>query len=134
MREERPPSDMSPLVATAILAGVVSLFLVFLMLRGADAGKPAPWGSASAQPFVVNTPMNLARDGDWAVGAELIPGLYQTQVRPGVACVWTVWPNFSHKISEILAQDALIGPANIKVSLTAGVFSTNGCGTWSRIG
>ncbi len=92
---------------------------------------PGPWTTPLIQqgaPF---------GDGDWKVNYEVAPGTYSAPgAAPGGGCYWERLSSFRHEgIESVIANDfSLGGPQIVTIANTDFGFSTDGCGTWTKIG
>lgn len=78
-------------------------------------------------------PATSIGEGDWVVGEQIEPGVYQ--VAQAATCAWTRAQGFEHTPAEEVQTErtnlALEGPYS--VTLTAGErFSTRGCEAWAK--
>ena len=74
------------------------------------------------------------RAGMWAVGAQITPGTYTSNVQDG--CYWARVRNFESTFESIVANDFITTPGQRSLTIAAsdaGVESTAPCGTWARV-
>jgi hypothetical protein len=71
-------------------------------------------------------------DGTYLVGSEIQPGTYRSTGSSG--CYWKRLSNLQGDLDAILANDDPEGQAYVEILPTDVAFSTDDCGTWSRIG
>jgi hypothetical protein len=79
-------------------------------------------------------PQGTATDGVWLVGAQLTPGDYRADVRPG--CYWERLRSFDGTNAAVLANDFISMAGNRIVTIRpsdVGFRTDESCGTWSRI-
>jgi hypothetical protein len=72
--------------------------------------------------------------GTWLVGAQVTPGIYQTQAASG--CYWERLSNFGGLPSAIIANDFVssAGPQLVSIAATDTGFTTeSSCGSWTRL-
>jgi hypothetical protein len=70
--------------------------------------------------------------GDWVVNEQIVPGTYQAQ--PAGPCYWERAGGFAHDFGEIHANANPTGQAVVEILPSDVRFTSNGCGTWSRVG
>jgi hypothetical protein len=137
-------------------AGVLAALVLVLIGTGiGSAGKPAP---ASARPAVTQyvTPppvtayatvtehprrpkppskTTMSQDGVYVVGANILPGTYQTAGENGsngAGCYYALLS--STNTSDIIDNNIVKGTATITVGPGVKAVDTEGCKTWHRIG
>ncbi len=76
---------------------------------------------------------SIPGDGVYLVGEEVAPGTYRAQ-SPGEYCYWERLSGLSGSFDDLISNG--LGPADAAVTVSASdvAFSTEGCGTWARIG
>ncbi|SFP89027.1 hypothetical protein SAMN05660464_0005 [Geodermatophilus dictyosporus] len=71
-------------------------------------------------------------DGTYLVGSEIQPGTYRST--GGSGCSWKRLADLTGDYDAILASDHFVdGQAYVEISPTDVAFSTDDCGTWSRV-
>jgi hypothetical protein len=71
-------------------------------------------------------------DGTYVVGSDVPPGTYRAT--GGSGCYWERLSDLTGNFDAILANEATDGPSAVTLDGSEAAFSTEGCGTWSRIG
>ena len=71
-------------------------------------------------------------DGVWRVGEDIQPGIYRT-VPPGEGCYWKRLSGLSGEFGDIIANDFTENPAQVEIKATDYAFSSDDCGTWSKV-
>jgi hypothetical protein len=71
-------------------------------------------------------------DGAYLVGSDIQPGTYRADGTSD--CYWKRLSDLTGDLDAILANDNAVGQVYVEVLPTDAAFSTEGCGTWSRIG
>jgi hypothetical protein len=71
-------------------------------------------------------------DGTWRVGEEVVPGTYRSP--GGGNCYWERLSNFSGDLGGIIANGFADRNPTVAIASSDAGFSTDGCGTWTRIG
>jgi hypothetical protein len=103
----------------------------------ADAESPPAGGatetSTTAPPSTTEPPAPEPGFGDgiFLVGRDIAPGLYRADGTSD--CYWKRLSDLSGDLDAILANDNAVGQVYVEVLPTDAAFSTEGCGTWSRI-
>ena len=71
--------------------------------------------------------------GTWLVGAQIAPGTYQAQAASG--CYWERLRNFGGLSAAIISNHFVssAGPQLVSIAATDVGFTTDGCGSWTRI-
>lgn len=100
----------------------------------APAPVPAP---APAPPAPAPTPVGPAttiEDGQWEVGTDVAPGVYKTtaNVDPNAMCYWKITEHGNP--DHILSNDIVKGGRPTVTIKTKQDFTTEDCGTWTKIG
>jgi hypothetical protein len=70
-------------------------------------------------------------EGTYVVKTDILPGTYRT--RGGDGCYWARLSDFEGDLNSIVANDNVSGPAIVAISRTDRGFTSNDCGTWSRL-
>jgi hypothetical protein len=71
-------------------------------------------------------------DGTYRVGIDIQPGTYRST--GGSSCYWVRLGNLDGDFDAINANDNADGQAYVEILPTDVAFSTDDCGTWSRVG
>jgi hypothetical protein len=71
-------------------------------------------------------------DGTWRVGEEVVPGTYRAP--GGGNCYWERLSNFAGDLGGIIANGFADRNPTVTIGSSDVGFSTDGCGTWTRIG
>ena len=90
-------------------------------------------GCGRWQPHVAPAePVEGIGSGVWEVGAEVVPGVYQTVVPDGERCVWARLSGVSGDFDDIIASGFHEGGdrAIVEIPPTDAWFSSDGCGRW----
>jgi hypothetical protein len=81
------------------------------------------------ETFVEN---NQFSDGIYLVNQDIAPGRYRND--GGSSCYWERLSGLSGDFGDLIANDLPTGPAIVDIASTDVAFSTQGCGTWTKIG
>jgi hypothetical protein len=142
----RPMSRPVALIAT-IIVGILALGLCLLAtVFGGVFGNPfaarssaSPTGpsTAAAQASAPVPPATSFGDGQWLVGTDILPGVYQVVVRAdSTGCTWERDSSSDGTADSVLESG--VGRPTQKLAVTIKdtdkVFHSQGCGTWHRIG
>lgn len=105
---------------------------VILDVRAGDAGLR----SRDCSPWVPYAPLAIPvttfGDGDWLTGSDIPPGTYSA---PGAEmCWWSSNSDFTHDAIDGIIDDHF-SSGDFTVTLRSGHgFTTQGCGTWTKVG
>ncbi len=84
--------------------------------------------SVYSPPFL---PFAIITEGDWIVGEEIVPGVYETAGTK--ACYWARSRDATGDVRAIIANDNADGP--VTVTVTGGeIFRSSRCGIWTKVG
>ncbi|MGY1669464.1 hypothetical protein [Geodermatophilus sp. SYSU D00710] len=72
-------------------------------------------------------------DGTFLVGSDIQPGTYRS-TGGGSGCSWQRLSDLTGDYDAVLAWEFSEGQAYAEIQPTDVAFSTDGCGTWSRVG
>jgi hypothetical protein len=90
-------------------------------------------GCGSWTKFVgIGTLRSQFADGMYRVGTHIKPGLYTTS--GGYYCYWERLSGFSGTFDDLLDNDIPSGSTYVRVYASDVGFTTDDCGTWTRIG
>lgn len=70
--------------------------------------------------------------GMFIVGVDIAPGTWQAP--GGSSCYWSRLSGFGATLNEIVANGLSSGSAVVQIAATDKGFTSNGCGTWTKIG
>ena len=70
-------------------------------------------------------------DGTQIVGVDIAAGTYRTDGSD--SCYWKRLSGFGGTMDDIIANDLPTGPAVVTISASDAAFSSEHCGTWTRI-
>ncbi|MEO5724801.1 MAG: hypothetical protein ABIQ39_07505 [Ilumatobacteraceae bacterium] len=74
-------------------------------------------------------------DGDWAVGSQLSAGRWSTDGDPSsVNCYWERDRGFTHTFGDIVANNNTNGKTTVEIRSKDVRFTSDGCGTWRKVG
>lgn len=72
--------------------------------------------------------------GAWAIGSEVIPGIYTAEIPPQSHCFWSRLASFTGEVEDIAGSDNAENHAVLSIlDSDIGVYS-DGCGTWRQLG
>lgn len=75
---------------------------------------------------------NSFGDGLHVVGTDIQPGTYKTD--GGQFCYWERLSGLSGEFGDIITNDIGEGPKTVSIAASDAAFSSDGCGTWNKIG
>lgn len=120
-------TDPSPVAAAA--AEPTTVYVTETVVLTAAPTTPAAATTAAAPP--PPPPAPTIEDGSWTVGEDIPAGTYKT-VGAGSDCYWGIYKSGTNQ-SDIVKVN--VGGGNLRVTLKAGQdFTTDRCGTWTKIG
>jgi hypothetical protein len=90
----------------------------------ASCGRWVQYGAAG--------PVATFGDGDWAVTAEVPPGRWASDPT-ATGCYWERATGYDHTFDEIIANDFSSGQSVVDIAASDIRFTSDGCGTWTRI-
>lgn len=116
-----------------ILANDFTNGRVVVDIKATDVGFN--WGSRCAtlrgyQPPAL--PAAAFGEGDYVVGKDIVPGLYQAS-GPPQDCYWARLSDFTGDFKTIIAND-FGGSTLVQITGTDAGFTSSRCGSWTRIG
>ncbi|WP_213813805.1 hypothetical protein [Glaciihabitans sp. dw_435] len=89
------------------------------------------WVPIADVPFTVMDSITV--DGELAVHAQVIPGVYTT-TNPFGGCLWETYSDFSGSDESYVDGGYSYDPTVVAtINPTDAAFETDGCGTWTRI-
>lgn len=83
-----------------------------------------PPSSGPSQPF---------GDGTWLVGEEIAPGLWRNSDSSG-SCYWERLNGFGGRLDDIIDNEFSDSIQTVQISASDVGFSSDRCGTWTKIG
>jgi len=96
--------------------------------KGFQSDHCAPW-TANVSPIARN---NSVGPGDYIVGIDLQPGTYRSG-GGGLACYFARLRGFTHAPGDVIANNHTQGSAIVSIAASDRGFTSNGCGTWSKV-
>lgn len=142
-RQHRKPPTRAILFALAV-ALVITAIAGWLVMtdspaRGA-ADRAAVVSPTSAAPAIRNKPVEKAppvpevmpKDGMYAVGREIKPGVYRTDAED--ACWWARLRDLRREQSSMITAGYVgVGVQYVEILKTDKAFATAGCGRWVKV-
>ncbi len=138
---------LAPLAARFVAAGVVFAgWMVFGGVAGADpepspepspAPSPVPSPAASADPSTSPAPAatpagapktTIDKDGTYAVGTDIAPGIYSSAGPVGTGTCY--WKRLGNPDGQLIDNALTKKPQVVKIEPTDKTFKTNGCQPW----
>jgi len=98
--------------------------------RGFDSQGCGTWSSDLSA--VTTDPAASFVGGMFIVGVDIAPGTWQSD--GSGTCYWSRLAGFSGTGADIIANDFGGGPSVVEIASTDEGFTSNGCGTWTKIG
>jgi hypothetical protein len=71
-------------------------------------------------------------DGSWVVNEQIVPGRYRSD--GSGSCYWQRATDFSGGVDSIIANDNVDGSTVVDIKATDVAFTSNRCGTWTKVG
>lgn len=75
---------------------------------------------------------NSFGDGTYLIGTDIQPGTYRTEAAGN--CYWERLAGLGGNLEDIIANDLPSGAAIVEIASSDVAFSTQGCGTWQKVG
>lgn len=91
------------------------------------------WRLASKTP-AWNFGSKFPGEGMFIVGADIRPGEYRQNGRPGQSCYWERSTRASGNLDHVIENDLATGASYVTIKPTDKVFIAKSCGTFTRVG
>jgi hypothetical protein len=97
------------------------------------------WQDPGPYAKPLSTPGRPFGPGDYKVGYEVAPGTYTSPGAPNAnpkrACYWARLSGFGGTLTEVIQNDVSTGGAQtVTIDATDTGFTSDNCGTWTRVG
>ena len=96
---------------------------------GFSTGGCGTWTPALSA--VTDSPTGPFSDGVYVVGRDIAPGTWRNEGSEG--CYWERLSGFTGEFEELLANDFTDSPTIVTISASDAGFSTDNCGTWTKV-
>ena len=97
--------------------------------KGFDSESCGTWSTDLSRQ---SDSMTSVGDGTWIIGTDMVPGTYRST--GGSDCYYETLSDFTHGDNSIITNDLPTASAVITIGPSVKGFTSNGCGTWTKIG
>lgn len=101
-------------------------------LQEAQAAADEQEAQAEAEEAEAEESGNSFGDGQWIVGEDIQAGVYRNDGN-GNYCYWERLSGLSGSLDDVITNGLPQGPVSVEIMETDTAFSTQGCGTWTRV-
>ena len=114
---------------------------IILEISADDDAFSADADCGTWEPYVIpDSPVQTIGEGHWAVGQQILPGIYRTDAEVIDFCYWERASGFKLSVDEIIENDIVdiessSGERQPEVTIleTDARFVTDGCGSWTLV-